>query len=88
MGDGEGGDAPGWTGWGWTPTTWPMLEGAEGSDFESMWLEMMIEHHEGAVEMAEEQQKDGLFADAVALAESIESSQSAEIELMEDLLGQ
>jgi uncharacterized protein (DUF305 family) len=85
---GEGGDDTGMDEMGMDPDDLAMLEDAEGSDFESMWLEMMIEHHEGAVEMAEAQQEDGLFADAVALAESIESSQSAEIELMEDLLGQ
>jgi uncharacterized protein (DUF305 family) len=84
-GDGEG---SGMDGMGMDPDDLAMLEDAEGAAFESMWLEMMIEHHEGAVEMAEAEQADGLFADAVALAESIESSQGAEIELMEDLLGQ
>ncbi|WP_416956811.1 DUF305 domain-containing protein [Nocardioides sp. T5] len=54
--------------------------------FESMWMRMMIEHHEGAIEMAETEQADGLFPDAIALAESIESSQTAEIELMEELI--
>lgn len=84
-GDDEG---SGMDGMGMDPDDLAMLEDAEGSAFESMWLEMMIEHHEGAVEMAEAQQEDGLFADAVALAESIESSQGSEIELMEDMLGQ
>jgi uncharacterized protein (DUF305 family) len=62
------------------------LEDAGGSAFEAMWLEMMVEHHEGAVEMAQEEQADGLFPDALDLAESIETSQSAEIDQMEDLL--
>ncbi|TGN64742.1 DUF305 domain-containing protein [Nocardioides eburneiflavus] len=75
-------------GMGMDPDDLTELEDAEGGAFESMWLEMMIEHHEGAIEMAEAEQEDGLFADAVALAESIESSQAAEIELMEELLGQ
>ena len=64
------------------------LEAAEGGEFDTMFLQMMIEHHEGAVEMAQAEQEDGVFADAVALAESIEASQTAEIELMEDMLGQ
>jgi len=34
-------------------------EAAQGGDFEQMWLEMMIEHHEGAVEMATIEQSDG-----------------------------
>lgn len=87
-GDGTGMDGTGMDGMGMDPDDLAMLEDAQGSAFESMWLEMMIEHHEGAVEMAEAEQEDGLFADAVALAESIESGQSAEIELMEELLGQ
>ena len=62
------------------------LEDADGSAFEAMWLEMMIEHHEGAIEMAQEEQAAGLFPDAVDLAESIETSQGAEIDQMEDLL--
>lgn len=84
-GDDEG---SGMGGMGMDPDDLAMLEAAQGDAFESMWLEMMIEHHEGAVEMAEAEQEDGLFADAVALAESIESSQAEEIELMEELLGQ
>jgi uncharacterized protein (DUF305 family) len=63
------------------------LENSSAADFQDLWLEMMVEHHRGAVEMARTQQADGEFADAVALAESIESSQTAEIEQMESLLG-
>ncbi|HSK55549.1 MAG TPA: DUF305 domain-containing protein [Jiangellales bacterium] len=63
------------------------LSGAMGADFDSMWLEMMIEHHEGAVEMAKVQQEDGRYAEAVALAERIEADQLAEIEVMRALLG-
>ena len=63
-----------------------MLEAADSTAFETMWLEMMIDHHEGAIEMAEEEKANGLFPDARALAESIETSQTAEIELMEEML--
>ena len=52
-----------------------------------MWLEMMIEHHEGAVEMAEEEQGDGEYPPAVDLAGDIVESQTAEIEEMRSLLG-
>ena len=62
------------------------LDGARGSAFETMWLEMMIEHHSGAVEMATSERTDGSFPDALALARSIETSQSAEIELMRTML--
>lgn len=63
-----------------------MLGGTRGDAFEDMWLTMMIDHHEGAIEMAEEEQEAGLFPDALALAASIEASQTTEIELMEEML--
>ena len=63
------------------------LETARGAEFRSRWLEMMIEHHEGALDMAATEATDGEFADAVAMAESIQSSQKDEIELMQKLLG-
>ncbi|KHL17079.1 uncharacterized protein (DUF305 family) [Mumia flava] len=63
------------------------LEGADGDRFQQLWLEMMIEHHEGAVAMARAEISDGAFDDAVELAESVASSQTEEIAVMEDLLG-
>lgn len=62
------------------------LEGAEGTVFERMWLQMMIEHHEGAIEMAEVELDEGEHAGAMDLARSIIESQRAEIELMESML--
>jgi len=62
------------------------LEAAEGSAFEQMWLSMMIEHHEGAVEMAEVEVAEGEYDEAVALAEEIIEGQEAEIAEMEALL--
>lgn len=62
------------------------LEAARGPEFEDRWLEMMIEHHEGAIEMAKDEQADGIFRPALDLAESIETSQQAEIDLMRELL--
>lgn len=63
------------------------LEAAEGADFSQMWLEMMVEHHEGAIEMAQSEQSDGMFEPAVELAEEIESAQQDEISAMNNLLG-
>ena len=63
------------------------LASASDGEFQDMWLEMMIEHHEGAVQMAETEQSEGRFQDAVDLAGSIIDSQSEEIATMEDLLG-
>lgn len=62
------------------------LEAAEGARFERLWLAMMTEHHEGAIEMARTEQTEGTFGPAVQLAETIESAQQAEISTMESLL--
>lgn len=62
------------------------LEAAQGTDFQRRWLEMMVDHHEGAVEMARSEQSDGTNEAAIELAELIEKSQQGEIETMESLL--
>lgn len=62
------------------------LEAAPDQEFERLFLEMMIEHHEGAVEMAASEQADGEYTAAVDLAGVIETSQTAEIETMRALL--
>lgn len=59
---------------------------APDRDFQTMWLEMMVEHHEGAVEMARTEQEAGANPDAIALAERIEASQQKEIEQMQAML--
>lgn len=63
------------------------LEAAQGDEFRTLWLEQMIEHHEGAIAMAETEQADGDYPAAVDLAESIIEAQSAEIDTMEEMLG-
>ena len=62
------------------------LENASGAEFQTMWLEMMIEHHEGAVEMAETEVAEGESAKAIALAQEIIDAQEAEISTMQGLL--
>lgn len=61
------------------------LAQAEGEEFEQRWIELMIEHHEGAIEMARDVQADGEYPAAIELAAAIESAQQEEIEQMEDL---
>jgi uncharacterized protein (DUF305 family) len=63
------------------------LADATGPAFERMWLETMIEHHEGAIELAEDEVADGEDPDAVAMAESIVETQQAEIDRLESMLG-
>jgi uncharacterized protein (DUF305 family) len=62
------------------------LENSADAEFQDMWLEMMIEHHEGAVEMAETEQAEGQFKDAVDLAGQVIRNQTAEIDTMKELL--
>lgn len=62
------------------------LDKSEGVEFDRMFLEMMILHHEGAISMAEDEVADGKFANAKAMAQTISSTQQTEISEMEALL--
>ncbi|RSM45262.1 DUF305 domain-containing protein [Amycolatopsis balhimycina DSM 5908] len=62
------------------------LEAAKGTEFDGMWLGMMIEHHQGAVDMAKAELAKGGNADAKALAQKIIDAQQAEITEMRGLL--
>lgn len=62
------------------------LEGATAADFDRGFLEMMIEHHQGAVQMAQTEQADGQNPEALELASTIEADQTQEIEEMQQLL--
>ena len=57
-----------------------------GSEFDSAWLEAMIAHHEGAIEMAEDALENGSNSDIRALCEAIIAAQQAEIDEMRNLL--
>lgn len=61
---------------------------ASGADFDSMFLTMMVEHHEGAVKMATAEQDKGAYKPATGMAGSIVTSQNAEITEMKKLLGE
>ena len=63
------------------------LRKASDADFQQMWLQMMIEHHQGAVQMARTEQSAGTYQPAITLADQIISSQSKEITTMKQLLG-
>jgi uncharacterized protein (DUF305 family) len=63
------------------------LEDASGAEASTMFLEQMIMHHEGAIEMAETEITDGENPDAIEMAETIVSTQSDEITTMKNLLG-
>ncbi|WP_328738844.1 DUF305 domain-containing protein [Streptomyces erythrochromogenes] len=63
------------------------LKNASGAAFDTAFMELMVEHHEGAVAMAKTEQAQGAFPAAKAMAEGIVTSQSAEIAQMNKLLG-
>lgn len=64
------------------------LRDADTEQATELYLTGMIEHHNGAIAMAEDEKADGKHPDAVALAEDIISTQQAEIDTMQKLLGQ
>jgi uncharacterized protein (DUF305 family) len=63
------------------------LTALSGDEFDQRWLTMMIDHHRGAVAMAETEIEEGSNDDAVAMARTIVETQNAEIARMEELLG-
>jgi len=62
------------------------LTGATGTEFDRLFLPLMMVHHQGAIEMADTEIAQGSNPAAVALAESIKTSQTAEITQMQQLL--
>ena len=62
------------------------LMAAQGAEFDRMFLEMMIQHHRGAIDMAETELEEGEFPDAVEMAQTIKDTQEGEIAEMEQLL--
>ncbi|MCX4803180.1 DUF305 domain-containing protein [Streptomyces sp. NBC_01214] len=63
------------------------LAAASGKAFDTAFLRMMVEHHEGAVAMSETEQAEGTYRPAKDMAAAIITSQSAEIARMKTLLG-
>ena len=82
MGDMDGMDHGGMM----SDTDMQALEGATGAEASRLFLEQMIVHHEGAIEMAQTEVDNGQNVDAIALAENIIDSQTTEITTMEDIL--
>lgn len=61
------------------------LAAAKGPAFDRMWLQLMVKHHQGAVEMARTELTEGANPEAKQLAKAIIESQSAEIDEMSSL---
>jgi uncharacterized protein (DUF305 family) len=67
--------------------TMAKLESLKGAEFDTLWLQAMIGHHEGAIVMAKTELADGANADAKRLAQAIVTGQEAEITQMKQMLG-
>lgn len=63
------------------------LQDATGAQAEKLFLEGMLVHHKGAVEMATKEIDGGKYPQAVELAKSIKADQQAEITEIQQLLG-
>lgn len=59
---------------------------ATGTEFDTMWLEMMIAHHEGAISQSQTVKANGSNPDVLALADQIVAAQQGEIAEMQALL--
>ena len=62
------------------------LEQAKGAEFDKMWLDMMIKHHQGAVDTAKTELGKGASTEAKALAQKIIDAQQGEITEMRGML--
>ena len=62
------------------------LDAAAPPESDRLFLEQMIAHHQGAVEMAQTEIESGQDTGAVEMAQTIVDTQQAEIATMEDLL--
>ncbi|MGV9859678.1 DUF305 domain-containing protein [Gordonia sp. NPDC003425] len=63
------------------------LENARGAEFDRLWLQGMITHHQGAIDMANTELQQGVNPASRELAQQIKTSQQAEIDRMRQLLG-
>ena len=63
------------------------LDSLKGGDFDTLWLQAMISHHQGAIEMAKTEIADGTNADLISLAKNIVTAQQAEVDQMRRILG-
>jgi uncharacterized protein (DUF305 family) len=69
------------------PATMTKLESLRGTEFDTLWLQSMIGHHEGAITMAQTEVASGTNDDAKRLAQQIIAAQQAEITQMKQMLG-
>ncbi|MGR6921812.1 DUF305 domain-containing protein [[Actinomadura] parvosata] len=71
-----------------SPDELAKLKQAQGTQAEVLFLQLMIRHHEGGVQMAEGLLKLSTRSEVVSMAQKIVDGQSGEIKLMTELLKQ
>ncbi|MGW3353625.1 DUF305 domain-containing protein [Nonomuraea rubra] len=62
------------------------LKAAKGAEFDKLFAQQMIAHHNGAIEMARTEQSSGSNPEAKELAKTIETAQQAEVEQLQKIL--
>lgn len=67
--------------------TMTKLGSLQGAEFDKLWLQSMISHHQGAIDMAKTEISNGVNTDAVTMAKHMVSMQQGEIDQMKKMLG-
>ncbi|MED7931545.1 DUF305 domain-containing protein [Nonomuraea sp. LP-02] len=62
------------------------LKAAKGKEFDKLFAQQMIAHHDGAIEMARTEQANGSNPQAKELARTVETTQQAEVEQLRKIL--
>ncbi|MET8405201.1 DUF305 domain-containing protein [Streptomyces sp900116325] len=62
------------------------LKAVKGTDFDKMFAQMMIDHHNGAIDMAKNEQKSGKNTTAKRLADDVVKNQTAEVKQLQSIL--
>jgi uncharacterized protein (DUF305 family) len=70
-----------------SPQDMAALRSAEGVEAIKLYLTQMIQHHQGAITMAQHEIDTGQYPPAIAMAHSIVTSQQQEITTMQGILG-
>lgn len=55
--------------------TMAKLGSLQGADYDKLWLQSMISHHQGAIDMANTEITNGRNSDAIAMAKRMVSTQ-------------
>ena len=82
---GDMGDMPGMSGM-MSGEDMAALRNAQGVEASKLFLTQMIAHHQGAIAMAQDEIKSGQYPPAIAMSQSIVTSQQKEIDEMQAIL--